>query len=235
MPRARTAASILVLSVVLALAGCGVPEPMPAPTPSATPLVPSGDGVLRVATVISSSDPTSAARVAGVDVAVRELNEAGGWGGVPVQVIHRNAGEDAASAAAAVTALAGLGVDVLVGGPNPGAAVDAAALEAGSILVSPTTLYGSAGGGELDELAAAQLLGSDPGLTDFSGAAAARDAVIAAALSATVAKDDGGASISSQLRAVLDGEVPCSAYTECLEALDAGYSVAFTGWSAGVR
>jgi len=234
MPRARTAASILIVSVVLALAGCGVvPEPMPTPTPTATPVIPTGDGVLRVATVLSSADATSAARVAGVEVAVRELNEAGGWGGAPVQVIHRNAGDDAA---ATVAGLAGLGVDVVVGSPNQGAAVDAAALEAGSILISPTTLYGSAsGGGELDELAIAQLLGSDPGLTDFSGAAGARDAVIAAALSATVSNDDGGASIASQLRAVMDGEVPCGAYSECLEALDAGYSVAFTGWSAPTR
>jgi len=230
MPRARTAASILVLSVVLALAGCGVPEPMPTPTPTATPVMPTGDGVLRVATVLSSTDATSAARVAGVEVAVRELNEAGGWGGVPVQVIHRNAGDDAV---AAVTALAGLGIDVVVADPHQGDALDAAAREAGSILISPTTLYGSAnGGGELDEFAIAQLLGSDPGLTDFSGAAVARDAVIAAALSATIAEDEGGASISSQLRAVMDGEVVCGAYSECLEALRAGYSVAFTGWSA---
>ena len=233
MPRARIVASILSVSIAFALAGCGVQQPMPTPTPTATPVAPSGDGVLRIATVLSSADPLSAARVAGVDVAVREINEAGGWGGAPVHVVHRNAGEDAV---AAVAGLASLGIDLIIGGSTSEQfdAMTTTASDVGSAVLSPT-MFGPDGGVDLSEAAIAQLRGSDPGLTDFSGAAGARDAVIAAALAATVAQDEAGASIESQLPAVLDGEAPCTAYVECIDALDSGYSIAFAGWSSPVR
>lgn len=353
MQRARTVASILSVIVVLALGGCGVPAPAPTPTFTATPVAPSGDGVLRIATVLSSADPASAAQVAGVEVAVREINESGGWNGQPVTVIHRDAGEDAT---VAVAALDGRGIDVVVSGvvPEP---------LAGSIVLSPTGPGGSGGfsfapaefaegaislaldpgvatiavlaadestaerlstalasdstevvltdvilagtsltalasrvskaepevtvidgsaeavaglitaldargvsgdelllggdavadysallaagildgavgarpGAELTPDVTSRLLGSDPGLATFTGAAEAHDAVIAAALAATLADDDGGPSIGAQLRIVADGAIPCSSYAECMDVLGAGEGIAYEGWSGSLR
>ncbi|MEQ1737817.1 MAG: ABC transporter substrate-binding protein, partial [Rhodoglobus sp.] len=74
---------------------CASPEPAPTPTPTAT-LAPSGDGVLRIGTLIPTSGVFTflgAAQTAGVDTAIKEINDAGGVNGALVEVVHRNSGD----------------------------------------------------------------------------------------------------------------------------------------------
>lgn len=118
MSRARAVLSLTLAGcVALALGACGsVAMPTPTPTPTVTP---SGDGVLRIGTLVPTSGPfafLAPAQVAGVEVAVREINEAGGVGGVPVEVFHRDSGEAGNQIAEASFAdLVAKGVDVVVG------------------------------------------------------------------------------------------------------------------------
>lgn len=101
------------------LAAC-TPEPMPVPTvpPSAT-AAPHGDGVLTIGTLFPTTGSTSflaRAQDAGVELAVREINEAGGVNGKPVVVYHRDSGD--ASTTKAETSFADLvskKVDVIIG------------------------------------------------------------------------------------------------------------------------
>lgn len=142
MSRAR-AVLILTLagSVALALGACGsAAMPTPTPTPTVTP---SGDGVLRIGTLIPTSGPFAflgPAQVAGVEAAVREINEAGGVGGVPVEVFHRDSGEAGNQIAEASFAdLVSKGVDVVVG-PTSSAIAQRllpAVLKAKVALISP--------------------------------------------------------------------------------------------------
>jgi branched-chain amino acid transport system substrate-binding protein len=91
---------------------------MPTPTPSPTYDV-TGDGILRIGSLFPTSGTFSylgAGQVAGVEVAVREINEAGGVGGVPVQVFHRNSGDATTETAEAGYAdLLTKGADVIIG------------------------------------------------------------------------------------------------------------------------
>jgi ABC-type branched-subunit amino acid transport system substrate-binding protein len=83
------------LVVVSVLAGCSTPAAMPAPTPTAT-VAPTGDGVLRVGTIVPASGTYAflgPAQAAGVQLAVREINDAGGVGGVPVELLQRDEGD----------------------------------------------------------------------------------------------------------------------------------------------
>lgn len=142
-PRRRSA---LVLGATAAFAmvliGC-TPQPMPTPTPTPTQTVaPSGDGVLRIGTLLPTTGGAlaGAAQLAGVHAAVREINAAGGVGGVPVEVVSRDSGD--ASTETAETSFAALlerGVDVIVG-PSSAALVERIlplAIEAGIPLISP--------------------------------------------------------------------------------------------------
>src|SRR5690606_19789964 len=103
----------------LGLAAC-TPEPMPVPTstPSETP-APRGDGVLTLGTLFPTTGASSflaRAQDAGVELAVREINEAGGVLGQKVEVFHRDSGD--ASATTAEDSLASLiekEVDVVIG------------------------------------------------------------------------------------------------------------------------
>ena len=129
-----------VLAVALAMTGCSVvvPEPV-APSPSPT-YAPTGDGVLRIGTLLPSS---AAAQVAGVEVAVREINEAGGYNGAPVEVFHRTSGDPASDTAeASFAALVTLGVDVVIGPSSPELAerLLEPAVAAGIPLISPSAL-----------------------------------------------------------------------------------------------
>jgi len=118
MSRARSVLSLALAGcLALALASCGsTAMPTPTPTPTVTP---SGDGVLRIGTLIPTSGAFAflgPAQVAGVEVAVREINEAGGVGGVPVEVFHRDSGEAGNQIAEASFAdLVAKGVDVVIG------------------------------------------------------------------------------------------------------------------------
>jgi ABC-type branched-subunit amino acid transport system substrate-binding protein len=118
MPRVRT---IAVAAAALALlAGCSAPAATPAPTPEPTEtLEPSGDGILKIGTLFPTSGNFSfigAAQVDGVALAVKELNDAGGVNGAPVELVQKDSGD--ASTTAAETAMSELvtaGVDVVIG------------------------------------------------------------------------------------------------------------------------
>ena len=118
-PRAILAVAASML-LGIGLAGCTTPTPMPVPT--ATPTIaptPTGDGVLRIGTLFPTTGATAflgAAQDAGVELAVREINEAGGVNGQKVEVFHRDSGD--ASSTVAETSLATLiekKVDVIIG------------------------------------------------------------------------------------------------------------------------
>lgn len=123
MPRARAArlaALAATAAVTLLLAACTpeVIEPTPTPTPVET-IAPTGDGVLRIGTLFPTTGATAfigAAQVAGVNAAIRELNQAGGVLGAPVEVHHRDSGDAGTETLeASFAALLERGVDVIVG------------------------------------------------------------------------------------------------------------------------
>ncbi|MGV8885899.1 MAG: ABC transporter substrate-binding protein [Microbacteriaceae bacterium] len=145
MARSRPiACSVLAVGAALALSSCTGLDPQPTPAPSVS-YEATGDGVLRIGTLFGltgSTAGTGAAQVAAVDLAVREINSAGGFGGVPVEVFNRNSGDDASAdpAALALTSLAELidkGVDVVIGPSSTAvaAAIAPAAAEAGIALI----------------------------------------------------------------------------------------------------
>src|SRR5690242_11643539 len=112
----RTLAVVLVaLTLSGLLTGCTEPEPMP--TPTATMPAPSGDGVLRIGTIFSTTGPDaadSAAQTAAVNAAMREIRASGV--GIPVEVINRNGGTAGDGLAeAAVADLVGRDVDAILG------------------------------------------------------------------------------------------------------------------------
>ena len=95
MSRFRPLAVVAAVTLSLALGACASPDPMPVPTPkpSATP---TGDGVLRIGTVFPTTGAQSylgPGQAAGVEAAVREINQAGGVLGKPVEVFHRDSGD----------------------------------------------------------------------------------------------------------------------------------------------
>jgi ABC-type branched-subunit amino acid transport system substrate-binding protein len=94
--RSRALLSAVVgLAVASVLGACGTAVSMPTPTPAPT-TTPSGDGVLRIGNIIPTSGTYAflgPAQAAGVQVALREINEAGGVGGTPVEVLHRDEGD----------------------------------------------------------------------------------------------------------------------------------------------
>lgn len=119
MSRSRILATGLGLVLAASVVGCSdLGLPMPTPTPSPTYAV-TGDGVLRIGTLLPTSGADAylgAGQIAGVEAAVREINEAGGVNGVPVEVYHRNSGDATSETAEASYAdLVAKGVDVVIG------------------------------------------------------------------------------------------------------------------------
>jgi len=117
--RSRLLATGLGLVIAASVVGCSdLGLPMPTPTPSPTYAV-TGDGVLRIGTLFPTSGTYAylgAGQVAGVEAAVREINEAGGVNGVPVEVYHRNSSDATTETAEASYAdLVAKGVDVVIG------------------------------------------------------------------------------------------------------------------------
>ncbi len=143
---ARSAAIALCVSVVLVLTGCSVPRPLPTPTPSASSSVgATGDGVLRIGTLFSMSGDvasTGAGMVAAVEVAVRDVNAAGGVLGQPVEAFYRDAGSaDGASLESAFADLVSRGIDVVMG-PSDSALAERLlplAADAGVVVMAPAT------------------------------------------------------------------------------------------------
>ncbi len=214
-----------IVAVVLLLASCtALPTPTPTPTPTSTP---TGDGVLRVGTLLSASDPAAAAAVAGVNAAVREINAAGGVNSEPVEVVTRNAGDTADTAAAALADLVARGVDVVVGPSSD----DLVASVTDAAAASDVPVLPSAGSAPLDPVLAAAILREDPGVSDPTLGAIAYEDVVRAALAAAIASDDGGASLTRELPAVSSGEVACGGYGSCLDAVTQGFSIAYAGVS----
>lgn len=196
-------APAVVLAVAVALAGCAAEVPVAvAPSPSPT-YAPTGDGVLRIGTLLP---PGSTAQIAGVEVALREINEQGGLNGVPVEVFHRTSGDPATDAPErAFDALVALGVDVVIGPDSADLAERLAGLAAAAnvAIISPT-----ASGLEAID---------DSGLVFGTAApAAARSAAIADAIredgAASIAylasDDDLGAQALAQLADALGEEIP---------------------------
>lgn len=143
MVRSRALVPVAAVALLaLALSGC-TPEPMPVPTPSPshTP-TPLGDGVLRLGTLFPTKGATSflaRAQDAGVELAVREINEAGGVLGEKVEVFHRNSGDASATTAEdSLDSLIEKKVDVVIG---PSSSVIAerilpAVMDAGMAMIS---------------------------------------------------------------------------------------------------
>ena len=110
--------------VPLLLAGCAEPRPLPTPTPTATEsLGPTGDGVLRIGALLSMNGDVSsisAGMVAAIEVAVRDVNAAGGVLGAPVETVYRDAGAAADDTLESGFAeLVARGVDVVIGPASP--------------------------------------------------------------------------------------------------------------------
>jgi ABC-type branched-subunit amino acid transport system substrate-binding protein len=148
MPKAvqrPSAAAIAAIAVVL-LAGCTAPVPTATPTeepsPSAT-IEPSGDGVLRVGTLVPATGTfqfLSAGQVTGINTAIKDINAAGGVAGVPVEVVHADSADAATTTAeASLATLLASPVDVIIG-PSSSVLVERLAPEivkAGTPLISP--------------------------------------------------------------------------------------------------
>lgn len=219
MLRLRPVAA-LAATAALALALVGCTAETPAPTQSATPkppavVEPTGDGVLRIGTITDAA-ASGGAIVTGVELAARTINTAGGVGDAPVEVFHR-----AAANPAAVQELVDRGVDVIVIGStvviDPVEGVEL-------VTVTPATTP--------DEALAGQLRQIDPFVTEQVGAPDAIEAVVAVALAAVVAGDDGAASIEANLEAIRQGDAECASFGECLAALGDDFTIAYTPrWS----
>ncbi|WP_167042922.1 hypothetical protein [Salinibacterium sp. ZJ454] len=183
------------------------PSATPTPTPSQTAPAASGDGVLRIGTQTDAA-AGGGAIVAGAELAVREINLAGGVNGAQVVLFHRGVAETATAD------LVAKGADVILAGPG----VAAADLLLISVEPSETP----------DDELAARLAQIDPGVSDFTGAVESYHQTVRAALAAVVAGDDGAESLRFGLDAVSAGSTECSSFGECSAALADGFSVTYT-------
>ncbi len=134
------------LASVVMLAGCAGAEPAPPPAPVQS-TEPTGDGILRVGTIFPRSGGFAfigSAQVAGVELAVREVNDAGGVAGVPVEILHRDSGDASGSAAEeALADLAANKADVVIGPSSSAIAerlIPLAARDA-IVLISPAATF----------------------------------------------------------------------------------------------
>lgn len=149
-PLSASALSRVILTVATlgVLCGCGVAAPVPTPTSTPTPIA-AGDGVLRIGTLFPSTGNLKflgPAQVAGVEAAIREINEAGGVLGVPVEVFHRDTSD--ASSSKAETSLADLvtkEVDVVIGPSSSTIAerITPLIVDAGIAMISPAATFPS--------------------------------------------------------------------------------------------
>jgi branched-chain amino acid transport system substrate-binding protein len=122
--------------------------PTPTPTPTPVPTVEaSGDGVLRIGTLFPTSGDIAfigPALVAAVEVAVRDVNEAGGVLGEPVEVFHRDSGDASEETIdAAMAELIEREVDVVIGPATSALAerIIPLAADAGITVISPAATY----------------------------------------------------------------------------------------------
>jgi ABC-type branched-subunit amino acid transport system substrate-binding protein len=157
---------IVAMVAVMVLSSCAPEDPMPVPPPTPTATVVStSDGVVRIGTLLTRG---AAAQVAGVELAVRDINRAGGVGGVPVEVFHRTS--DPANPDQLDVSFAELvdrDVDVVIGPSTNAERVRLAPLAeaAGVLLLSPTIPRGGEPVGPLFVSVAATLEAQAPELT----------------------------------------------------------------------
>ena len=235
----RLIASV-VTSVALGsiLTGCSF-LPMPVPTPTPTPTA-SGDGVLRIGDMTPLTGPlalSGAAQAAGIELAAREINDQGGVMDAPIEVWHRDAGDgDPAKTTANFETLVAHKVDVIIA-PASDAVMDVLlplAKAAGILVVAPATQATAPAGASVtpivpDDGFAAQLLTSDPSLSDFTYGAESYELTTALALAATFLHDDGAVSLSWALSHVQGPGIPCTSYGACRSVLATEPAIAYAG------
>ncbi len=141
-------AVVSALALGVLVVGCAVPRPLPTPTPTPTETVgPTGDGVLRIGTLVPTTGDVASigpGMIAAIEVAVRDVNAAGGVLGQPVEVLHRNSGTaDDGLLEAAFADLVERGVDVVIGPTTPVLVerLVPLAAEAGVTIISPAAVY----------------------------------------------------------------------------------------------
>ena len=231
---------VLVASAAaLSLAGCSS-QAMPVPTVTSTPVAASGDGVLRIGDLIPVTGPLAAsakAQAAGVELAVSEVNAAGGYHKVPVEVLHRDAGDGSTTQTDASFAdLKARGVDVIIAPASASVLAELLPLAtaANIAVVSLASTSGAPAGATTtpvvpDDAFAARLKTSDPGIGRLDYGVEAYDLTMASILGATVAKDDGGPSVAYGLALVTGTGIPCSSFGMCLDVLTTQSSIDYAG------
>ncbi len=216
---------------------------MPVPTPTPTPPA-SGDGVLRIGDMTpltGALSGTAGAQAAGIELAVREINEAGGVMDAPIEVWHRDAGDgDPAKTAASFAQLLEKDVDVVIA-PASAAVMDVLlplAQKAGILVVAPATQATAPAGARVgpivpDDDFVAGLRSSDPNLSELSYGAEAYELTTALALSAEFLNDDGATSLSWALSHIQGPGITCTSFGACLSVLATEPAIAYRG-PAGV-
>ncbi|MET1042738.1 MAG: hypothetical protein ABWX59_01300, partial [Microbacteriaceae bacterium] len=182
------------------------PTPTPTTTPTQTAPAASGNRVLRIGTQTDAA-AGGGAIVAGAELAVREINQAGGVNGAPVVLFHRGVADTATAD------LVAKGADIILGGPG------VAAADVLLVTVDPAE--------KPDDALAARLAQIDPGVSDFTGAVESYQETVRAALAAVVTGDDGSESLRFGLEAVSSGSTECTSFGECSAVLADGFSVAY--------
>ncbi|MGV8969545.1 MAG: ABC transporter substrate-binding protein [Microbacteriaceae bacterium] len=139
---AKPLAIILSLAIMtsVSVTSCAPERPMPVPSPTET-VTSTADGVVRIGTLLSGSNP----QVAGVELAIRDINRAGGVAGMPVEVFHRTSGaEDTDQLEVSFAQLVDRGVDVVIGPSSETlkARLAPLAAEAGVLLVAQAVATG---------------------------------------------------------------------------------------------
>lgn len=237
----KLAATLVAGAVVLGMAACSGGAVTPTATP--TPVKPSGDGVLRIGDMTPVSGELaaySASQAAGVELAAREINEQGGYNKVPVEVLHRNAGDgDAAATEASFNDLVSRGVDVIIAPASASVAKQLVELvaknDANVAIVSIATQSNAPKGATVtavkaDDAFVARLKSSDPSVSEVGYGVESYDLTIASALAATVQKDDGGASIAQGLVAVTNqAGFTCNSYGMCVSAVNDKQAINYVG------
>ncbi len=238
----RVAAVVALVASASLLSGCTF-LPMPVPTPTPTP-TPSGDGVLRVGDMTPLTGPlagTAAAQAAGIELAIREINDAGGVMDAPIEVWHRDAGDgDPAKTEASFTQLLEKKVDVIIA-PASASVMDVLlplAKKAGILVVAPATQDSAPAGASVapivpDEEFADRLRMSDPNLSELSYGAEGYELLTALALSTAFLNDDGAVSLSWALSHVQGPGIPCTSFGACISVLGTEPAISYRG-PAGV-